>query len=60
MATDWGSFVALILNTLWKKTLSCFVGQRNRGIRFITRKKKSFPSYSYFSPVVPFAQGLKH
>lgn len=31
MATDWGSFVALILNTLWKRTLSCFVGQRNKG-----------------------------
>lgn len=55
MATDWGSFVALILNTLWKRTLACFVGQRNKEMRFMARKNKSFLSCSSFSPVVAFA-----
>lgn len=49
--------MALILNTLWKRTLSCFAGQRNKGVRFMARKNKSFPSCGSFSPVVSFAGG---
>lgn len=60
MATDWGSFVARTLNTLWKRTLSCSVGQRNQGRRFMARKRKPLPSCGSFSLVFSFAQGSEH
>lgn len=59
MAADWGSFVALILNTLWKRTLSCSAGQRNQGRRFMARRRKPFPSCGSFSLGFSFAQGSK-
>lgn len=49
--------MALILNTLWKRALSCFAEPRNKGVRFMPRKNKSFPSCGSFSPLVSFAGG---
>lgn len=60
MATDWGSFVALILNTLWKRTLSCFVGQRNKGWDLWPGKINLFPSCGSFSPMSPLPPGVEH
>lgn len=61
MAADWGSFVALTLNTLWKRTLSCSVGQRNQGRRFMAGKRSLFQvvALSHWLSPLPRAQNIE-
>lgn len=58
MAADWGSFVALTLNTLWKRTLSCSVGQRNQGRRFMAGKRSLFQVWLFLTGFL-LCPGLK-